>query len=115
MYFREETYAAVAGFVLGYDLACEGGVLVGFREWLSTRLMMGSNLGWHSLVLHACFPDAEHPGDFVHTNEDTERRAIDTLFDLLDEFESVRSKQDGLADILAAYRSWVENRRDMMT
>ena len=38
MYIPNATYEAVAAFVLGYDIACEGGVLVGFREWLIPRV-----------------------------------------------------------------------------
>ena len=37
MYVYPETYQAVSALVLGYDLACEGGVLEGFREWLQLK------------------------------------------------------------------------------
>src|SRR5688572_4551159 len=49
MYIQPETYAVAAAFVLGYDQACEGGVLVGFREWLVVRVGTGPNLNWIGL------------------------------------------------------------------
>lgn len=110
MYFQHETYAIVAAFVLGYDEAYEGGVLIGFREWLATRLKTGSNLSWPALVLGVCFPNSESPDDAVHTSPEAERQAIDTLFDLLEEFEEVRSKPDGLRDVFLAYHSWTQSR-----
>jgi len=108
MYFSEETYDIICAFVLGFDEAYEGGVLVGFKEWLATRLMTGSNLCWSALVLDVCFPNAESPQDAVHADAKSERRAIETLFDLLDEFEEVRSKTNGLQDIFLAYQRWTQ-------
>lgn len=41
----------------GYDLALEGGVLRGLREWVITRLRGASNLAWPGLVLRAACPE----------------------------------------------------------
>jgi hypothetical protein len=106
MFFQQETYAVVAAFLFGYDAACEGGVLAGFREWLVVRLGGGANLSWTALVLHVAFPDAPSPQDVVSVEPATERHAIDTLFELLEEFDSVRRKPDGLKDIFIAYEGW---------
>jgi hypothetical protein len=106
MYFQQETYAVVAAFLLGYDSACEGGLLAGFREWLVVRLGTGSNLAWSALVLHAAFPNAPSPQQEVLNGPSTERRAIETLFDLLTEFEEVRSQPDGLRKIFGAFDVW---------
>ena len=113
MYLQQETYAVVAAFVLGFDQAYEGGVLVGFREWLATCLMVGSNLSWPALVLQASFPNTESPEDAVHANAKSERLAIETLFDLLDEFEKVRSKPNGLQDVFLAYQRWMLSQREV--
>lgn len=106
MYFQQETYAVVAAFMLGYDVACEGGLLVGFREWLVVRLGTGSNLAWSALVLHAAFPQAQSPQQEVLSGPNAERRAIETFFDLLAEFERARSQPDGLKEIFIAFDSW---------
>lgn len=103
MYLLQETYPVIAAFVQGYDEACEGGLLAGFREWLVVRLMTGSNLGWPSLVLHAAFPDAPSPQDALRSEPDGDHVAIDTLFSLLAEFDEVRRGHDGLLSVFAAF------------
>jgi hypothetical protein len=107
MYLVEETYAAAAALVLGYDLACEGGVLVGFHEWLVVRLDGGSNLHWSALVLDAAFPSAKDVHKAVRASPKAQRHAIDTLFELLAEFDQVRAKHDGLKDIFLAFDRWL--------
>lgn len=109
MFLPQETYAVVAAFVLGYDTACEGGLLAGFREWLVVRVGTGSNLSWSALVLHAAFPNAPSPQDEASTSPATERHAIDTLFDLLDEFDAVRAKPDSLKRIFLTHERFVAN------
>ena len=101
MYVLRETYEAVAAFVLGYDAACEGGPLLGFREWLVLRLGSGANLAWPALVLQIAFPEAEDPETEL-SNPSADRRAIDTLFDLIAKFDEVRSQPDGLKTIFSA-------------
>lgn len=108
MYFLTESYAEVAGFFSGYDTACEGGLLSGFREWLAVRLGYGANLAWQALVLHVAFPDARSPvAEFVETSPDQQKHAINTLFDLFAEFDAQRNKQDGLKDIYVAFENWM--------
>lgn len=103
MYLPAESYCAAAAFVLGYDMACEGGVLTGFREWLALRLGKGFNLAWSALVLHAAFPNAPSPQEALCTHE-AEREAIDTLFVLIATFYSeVRDKREGLATLYTKY------------
>src|SRR5688500_13679305 len=82
MYLAKESYAEAAAFVLGYDLAQDGRVMRGFREWLVMRLGTGSNLTWSALVLHAAFPGAASPQDEPSRSPEGERRAIDSLFEL---------------------------------
>lgn len=108
MYFTEETYPVVAAFVLGYDMACEGGVLSGFREWLVMRVGSGSNLAWSALVLDCAFPDSHPPEEALSAGPKAQRHAIDTLFALLAEFEQERSRPDGLRRILVAFEEWTK-------
>lgn len=109
MYFQHETFAVVVGFVTGYDEAYEGGLLSGFREWLIVRSRSGSNLTWPSLVLHAAFPGAASPQDELSTDSHKERQAIETLFDLLDEFDAIRSSRNGLQEIFLAHDQWTKD------
>src|ERR1700730_2557605 len=110
MYFGEAvTYEVAAAFVLGYDLAYEGGLLAGFHEWLVLRLGEGSNIGWSSLVLDFAFPGASPAEKALRSWPEAERHAIDTLFDLLAEFDVVRSKHDGLKEIFLAYEQWKQS------
>jgi len=111
MYLRPETYAVVAAFISGYDEACEGGTLCGFKEWLVLRLNSGSNLVWSALVLDVAFPDAASPEQALSSGPQAETYAIDTLFDLLSEFEEVRAKPDGLKKIFLAYEQWEQDER----
>jgi hypothetical protein len=114
MYLPSETYHEVVGFVTGYDYACEGGTLCGFREWLILRLGFGSNLGWSALVLDAAFPDSKNPETKLNAGPAAQRHAIETLFDLLTEFDEARSKYDGLKKIFLEYDQWERDQRSRL-
>jgi hypothetical protein len=106
MYLAGETFPEVVGFVTGYDYACEGGTLCGFTKWLVLRLRFGSNLnlGWPALVLDAAFPGSRNPEAELNAGgAAAQRHAIATLFDLLTEFDEVRSKHDGLKKVFLEY------------
>src|SRR5262245_323154 len=85
-----DTFPEVVGFVTGYDYACEGGTLCGFKQWLVLRLGFGSNLGWPALVLDAAFPDSKDSEAELSAGSRAQRHAIDTLFNLLAEFDEAR-------------------------
>jgi len=107
MYVVPETYEMVAAFVFGYDCACEGGLLAGFREWLVLRLDGGANLAWPGLVLDVAFPRSkDRASRELSRSAKAQRHAIDTLFTLIDEFDSVRAERDGLKDIYVRYDRW---------
>lgn len=101
IHFSAERYATVEAFVLGYDAACEGGALAGFREWLVVRLDRAPNLTWPGLALLAVFPE----GRQARSTQD-EKNAINTLFELIAAFDDERNKHDGLRRILANYEEW---------
>lgn len=106
MYVGETTYVAVAAFVVGYDEACEGGTLAGFREWLAVRMGSGSNLAWTAIVLRAAFPGSDSPEAELAKGPQAERRAIETMFELISAFDDERNRRDGLRKIFASYEDW---------
>lgn len=108
MYLDQRTYSVVAAFVYGYDSACQGGPLQGFREWLIVRLGNGkyNNLSWFALVLHSAFPDAPDPQAEVHASAATETHAVDVLFRLVSEFDDLRETA-GLQKIYRDYDSFL--------
>ena len=103
MFVMQSTYCAASSFVLGYDHAFQGGLLVGFREWLVVRSDGGNNLTWPALVLQIASVEGSLSGDL---NPQLERRALDTLFSLLLEFCDVSSQRDGLERIFVEYAQW---------
>lgn len=111
MYLPDTTYYSAVAFVSGYDAACEGGVLEGFREWLVVRLGKGSNLGWPALVLHLAFPDAVSPQGEQSRSPENEHHAVETLFDLIGDYDKMRLARNGLQKVFAEYECW-ENRKE---
>jgi hypothetical protein len=109
MYVQRPTYTAISSLVLGYDLACEGGVLLGFREWLIPRVGKGNQLAWPALVLMATFPEAENPDEVVQHSAAADKQAIDALFRLIIEFDEDRSMPDGMRKIFLAYERWLRD------
>ena len=106
MYFRAEFHVATA-FIGGFDLASEGGLLVGFREWLIIRLGYGNNLDWAALVVRLTFPEAQSPSDHLRA-EDNQKLAIESLFHLLEAFLKERESPDGLRRIFVRYEEWLK-------
>ena len=109
MYVPGERYWEVAALVLGYDLACEGGVLAGFREWMVVRVGLGNNLAWPALVLAVAFPDAVDPLEAVQASGASQRHAIDVMFRLIGEFDDARGNQDGLRKIYLEHERWLRS------
>ncbi len=107
MFVHRNDFSSVAAFVDGYNSACDGGPLCGFREWLALRANCGSNWTWSALVLHLAGA-IEHSGQSLKPEH--ESAAIDALFSLFEQFSMERAGPDGLSRIFAAYDAW---RRDM--
>ncbi|RLB44954.1 MAG: hypothetical protein DRJ42_31030 [Deltaproteobacteria bacterium] len=59
MYVQDASYAAVSAFIYGYDLALDGGPLVGFWEWLIVREMEETNLPWWLLLRRQVHEDTD--------------------------------------------------------
>lgn len=90
----------------GYDAAAEGGVLVGFHEWLVPRVGEGANLGWPALVLHLAFPRSKNVHEELRQGGN-QTFAIDFLFRTIAEFDDDRSKPEGLRRIYLEYERWL--------
>jgi hypothetical protein len=69
--------------------------------WWVLREPSGANLAWPALVLQIAFPKSGDPQKEL-SNPTAERHAIDTLFDLIAEFDKVRAEYDGLKKIFQA-------------
>lgn len=107
MYLPDPAYASVAALVQGYDLATEGGVLTGFREWLIPRVDGGNELSWESLVLRLAFPEVVDPHRAL-ADEGANTHAIDLLFKLIADFDDERRARNGLRRIYKNYENWLQ-------
>jgi hypothetical protein len=108
MYFTPLGFDVGVAFLQGFDLACNGGVLLGFREWLIVRLGSGNNLAWSELVLRCTFPDAENPSQRL-LQPGGQQHAVALLFGLLEEFYQERDTPQGLRRIYLRYQRWLQD------
>lgn len=83
MFVVRVSFETVTGFLTGYDVAAEGALLNGFREWLAARLVSGWNLVWWALVAELVFPEGRPAEPWSHEDD---QHAVGGLFRLLDEF-----------------------------
>lgn len=99
MYLPELSFHACASYVAGYDAATEGGLLVGFHQWLVVKVGHSDNLAWYALVREVMGASANSPTD--HAGE------VAFLLATLDEFLSERARRGGLRRIFSAYEAWL--------
>ncbi len=83
MFVGRVTFAAVVGFLNGYDTASDSALLDGFREWLAARLGYGENLVYWALAKKLIFPDG-HPEE--PWSPETDQFAVTGLIELIDEY-----------------------------
>jgi hypothetical protein len=105
MYVQSGTYAEVAALITGYDLACNGGALLGFREWLVVRLGGGANLSWPQLALSAAFPDVTRSKSGLSSDE--QQTALTALLALVREYADKRERE-GMRRIYLEHQRWLE-------
>jgi hypothetical protein len=99
-----EDFATVVAFVEGCDEANVRSLLIGFQPWLVTQAGCLDSHVWWSIVAHLTEPVG--PKNFRDMEPDLDARAVETLFDLLDEFLELRGEHNGLNRIFAAYKQW---------
>ncbi|MFE4172472.1 hypothetical protein ACFRR7_10470 [Streptomyces sp. NPDC056909] len=104
MYGLTGTYHPTAMLLLGFDLARDGGVLRGFREWLIVRKGERSSFVWYALVFQEALPGISLR-NWGHLEPEQDRRAVDHLFSLVLEFLDIRDDAEKLARMYAEYHS----------
>ncbi|MER7892194.1 hypothetical protein ABTX15_20480 [Micromonospora sp. NPDC094482] len=108
MWLIRADFACVVAFVEGCDQANARSLLTGFQPWLVTRADGLDNHVWWSIVAHLTEPIGPKP--FRDLDSDLDARAVETLFDLLDEFLELRAEHDGLNRVFAAHEQWRRRR-----
>jgi hypothetical protein len=101
-----DSMAGFVAFLQGVDYGNAGQFLAGFRELLVVRAGKGANLTWPGLVWHIAFPGNSSLSAELLGDPERERHAIDTLFQLLDEFLKRRSGHGEPAKIFGEYHEW---------
>lgn len=76
------SYDSIVTYVEGIDAGASGALLVGFHEFLLLKLGEQDNLVWSGLVLRLALGDERS----TPLSQEDDAKAIDYLFDLLDEF-----------------------------
>ena len=107
MYLSKIEFSEAAALINGYAIAHHGRFLDGFREWLIVKLNDGNNLTWSSLVLRLIFPESDIPS--VQLNHTNQEQAVRSLFQILDEFCTLKETPDGLRQIFLQYQDWLQH------
>ncbi|HWY87735.1 MAG TPA: hypothetical protein VNX28_13470 [Gemmataceae bacterium] len=108
MYFPKVEFDVVAAFITGFNLAGNGGLLLGFRQWLIVKLGYGNNLAWDALVLRLTFPEIESSSTQLLAQSENQKRAVESLFGLIETFLEERDATDGLRKIFLRYEGWLK-------
>ncbi len=106
-YVGSTRFDVIAGYLQGLDAGNEGGLLQGFREFLVMKADDGVNLVWVGLVLLLALPDDQYESQSEFASPEAEKKAVDTLFDLLEEFMALRKENGGLRRIFRDYEKWL--------
>lgn len=111
-YLVRGTYEEVVAFVTGCDAGNSWCLLAGFREWLLVRFGGPRNLSWAMLVLQVAFPDRVELWDPDRIDGELGVRAINVLFDCLEQFLAERAAPGALADLYSRYSAWLSTQAD---
>ncbi|WP_030246317.1 hypothetical protein [Streptomyces sp. NRRL S-350] len=95
MFVGRPSFHALTAFLTGYDQNAarhRSPGLAGWREWLVARRGQDCNHAWPGQVLHIALPHGwDNPWDLPPEDE---ARAIEVLFQLLDEFLADRENNE---------------------
>ncbi len=111
MYVQAHSFVAVVAFIEGYDLALQGGALVGFREWLLTGSDEWTNLSWSMLIRHQRDPATDLSRPPVG---DEDEALLGDLSKALESF-SRDLTTGGLHVIFHRYNTWLLSRSEPTT
>ncbi|WP_433271178.1 hypothetical protein ACQPZF_11720 [Actinosynnema sp. CS-041913] len=105
MYGLDGSYPAAVNFIRGCDFGNDFALLRGFREWLLVRLGYNSSLDWSALCLRLAFEVEESGRTTDPVSAEEHRRAVDTLFALVDGFLTDARDPHKLAAMYQEYQS----------
>lgn len=107
MFVQKLDFDTAAAFIQGFDVAYNGGVLIGFREWLILKLEYGNNFVWPELFLRFAFPESDAPRTQELPKAD-QKRLIGLLFEALEAFWNEKDTADGLQKIFIRHAEWLK-------
>jgi hypothetical protein len=105
MYIQPVNLDTACSFLNGYATATVGDPLVGFHEWLVTRVGHGNNLAWPYLIECLAFPDADDPS--AERQAADSKEMVDFLFRSLREFQADLESRHGLRGVYLRYERWL--------
>lgn len=104
----QPSFNTVVAFLQGIDVATNGGLLLGFREWLIPRVSGHAEMSWNVLVLCSAFPNSPDPRTELGGIAD-QQEFISHLFDLLEAFNDEKQNSlTGLRGIYLRYEKWLK-------
>lgn len=106
MYYQRPNIESTIAFLNGYDVACQGGLLTGFREWIIPQLGFGGNLSWGELV---CLRIREVCGINQVSPLGNNPELVTMVFDALKQFYLDKEKPQGMIEIYKRYSDWLAN------
>lgn len=107
MWIHAASFDTLAAFIQGADMVAKGGILTGFREWLTVKVDCANDMAWTELVLELAFPGSRSAREELAKVTD-QTREIECLFGLLDEFCEEKQKA-GLRVIYLKYEKWLRD------
>ena len=104
MWVWRPSYDSITAFLVGYDHALHGGLLEGYREWLTMKFGYGHNLAWPALlVIDALGEDAL---ELQQRSAQDEKLLLERLRESLTEYLRYRD-QIGLRNVLFDHGVWL--------
>jgi hypothetical protein len=108
MWLVEPRFASHVAFTVGMDEGSGRNLLLGFREFLLTKLGRNCNLAWPNLVLTLVEPIGPKSVSLNDLTDDLDAAAVQTWYALLDEFLETREARDGSLKIYRDYLGMME-------
>ncbi|MGI5531647.1 hypothetical protein ACQEVX_30980 [Streptomyces syringium] len=101
-YVMSGSFRESVAFINGCDAGNSWGLLIGFPEWLASKLGCEANLAWPALIanLAGTPPRSLFSGE---TPEADEARAVEVLFAEVDAFLAARNGPHGARIIISDY------------
>lgn len=98
-------FDTVIAFLEGYDVACNRGLLIGFREWSIAKLGHGNNLYWSELLKHLILQTINFDRQSFELCD--QAVVVSLMSSILREFWQERDSENGLPKIYHRYHKWL--------